>query len=277
MTSTRVLSSIVFFAVFLVGLFAPGFGWIPTAIAAAAAWMGAREFVRLGPTRPPAAQAALAEIAAVALVLDAHFASLHHAVAIVGLLVVLTIGAGVWIERPDVASLAGRVVAAPLYAALPLALIVNLIENPPVEGAGAYYVLFLIFVTWSSDIGAYFVGRRFGRRKLAPRLSPGKTIEGTAGGLALTFVVAIGLKLGWGAMGALFSWLDVIALAALFGVVGPIGDLAESRLKRAAGVKDSGQTMTGHGGMLDIIDSLLFATIVYAIYLALRSPAAGAS
>ncbi|MFN0119934.1 MAG: phosphatidate cytidylyltransferase, partial [Blastocatellia bacterium] len=116
-------------------------------------------------------------------------------------------------------------------------------------------------VIFAGDTGAYYVGRAFGRHKLAPRISPGKTIEGLAGGLlanALAVVISKytffpGLELSLG-----------IPLALAMGVLGVIGDLCESMLKRGAGAKDAGQIIPGHGGILDRLDSLLFnAPLLY--------------
>lgn len=123
-------------------------------------------------------------------------------------------------------------------------------------------------VIWAADVGAYFVGRAFGRRKLAPRVSPGKSWEGAFGGLAVVLVLAFAV-LAWvpdsGAMAALFPhWLadragigvTVFVLVAMV-ALSIIGDLYESLLKRARGVKDSGRLFPGHGGMLDRIDALV--------------------
>jgi phosphatidate cytidylyltransferase len=123
------------------------------------------------------------------------------------------------------------------------------------DSRGLSWLLLIIVVTWLSDTGAYLIGRATGHRPLIPRISPKKTVEGLAGGLAcaaLTAVIAnaaFGLDLPWPAM--LFVGL-VIA------VIGVFGDLAESLLKRQAGVKDSGTLIPGHGGMLDRLDALLF-------------------
>jgi phosphatidate cytidylyltransferase len=125
---------------------------------------------------------------------------------------------------------------------------------------GASWVLYLFLVVAAADVGAYFFGRRFGRTKLAPRVSPGKTREGLFGGLALVACVGIG--------GAF--WFDVslpglLALALVVAGVSVIGDLGISMLKRSAGLKDSGQLFPGHGGVLDRIDSLLAAIPVYVL------------
>ena len=121
---------------------------------------------------------------------------------------------------------------------------------------GAAWVLFAIAVSFGNDTGAYFAGRGFGRHKLYPAVSPGKTVEGGIGGLAAGLLVMFVGR-------ALFApWLtigDCLLVAIPAGIVGPIGDLVESLIKRASGVKDSGRLLPGHGGMLDRIDGLLFA------------------
>lgn len=125
--------------------------------------------------------------------------------------------------------------------------------------AGAAY-LWLAFVgTWASDTFAYFVGTYLGKHKLCPAISPGKTIEGAVGGMVGSILVII-------LLGKLFN-LPVhhsAIMGILVGIVAPIGDLVESAIKRFAGVKDSGNILPGHGGILDRFDSILFA--VPAIY-----------
>jgi phosphatidate cytidylyltransferase len=159
-----------------------------------------------------------------------------------------------------------------VYAPLPLALVAQLRGFP----GGDWWVVLLLSVTWMNDTGAYFAGRAFGRHKLLPRVSPKKTWEGFAGGmagsLAAAFVVrTIGQDLGrWqsilpSAKGfPALTVVDCLFLGLAAGILGPSGDLAESLLKRAFGVKDSGKILPGHGGILDRIDALLFtAPLVY--------------
>ena len=129
---------------------------------------------------------------------------------------------------------------------------------------GICWTILLLAVIWANDTVALAVGRKFGRTRFAPLLSPKKTNEGAAGGLIAGAVVAVILK------HFLFTNLPVvhiIAISALAGVFGQLGDLAESLLKRAAEVKDSSQLIPGHGGALDRMDSLLFAFPVLYIYL----------
>ncbi|WP_338011619.1 phosphatidate cytidylyltransferase [Desulforamulus aeronauticus] len=127
---------------------------------------------------------------------------------------------------------------------------------------GFVWLLLLLTATWASDTFAYFVGRVLGKHKLAPLLSPKKTIEGAVGGVigssltALAFVKLVPVLPLW----------PVVLLGALIGIASLLGDLVESALKRQAGVKDSGNIIPGHGGMLDRFDSLLFtAPLVYYV------------
>ncbi len=129
------------------------------------------------------------------------------------------------------------------------------------EVYGGVMLLYLLSLVWVADIGAYFGGRRFGRNKLAPAISPGKTREGVIGGLAANLVwmlVVYQLSLGWGL--DLLPFLLLGLATSLFSVA---GDLFESVLKREAGVKDSGKLLPGHGGVLDRIDSVIAATPIF--------------
>lgn len=124
-----------------------------------------------------------------------------------------------------------------------------------------WVVIGLVLTIKSSDIGAYATGRLVGRHKLIPWLSPGKTVEGFAGGIGLAALVGLLLALWSGAGGSTHRvppWLGLVG-GAILAVVGQFGDLAESLIKRSAGAKDSGNTLPGMGGILDVIDSLLFA------------------
>jgi phosphatidate cytidylyltransferase len=127
---------------------------------------------------------------------------------------------------------------------------------------GPAWTALAIAVAFANDTGAYFVGRAWGRHKIAPTLSPGKTVEGAVGGLAAGLTVTF--VAGWAFMPSL-SVTDRVAIGLIAGVVGPAGDLVESLIKRSAGVKDSGRSIPGHGGILDRIDALLF--VVAYVYL----------
>lgn len=134
---------------------------------------------------------------------------------------------------------------------------------------GPFLVTLLLLLVWGADIGGYFAGRAWGRHKLAPAISPGKTWEGVAGSVALALAAALllwGLAPGLGAPRPPLAWLVPVALVVVaFGIA---GDLFESLLKRQAGVKDSGRILPGHGGILDRVDALLAAAPVLAAGLA---------
>lgn len=131
-------------------------------------------------------------------------------------------------------------------------------------------LLLVLGLVWVADIAAYFAGNAFGRRRLAPSISPGKTWEGVAGALAATLVYAIlcalpGAPLAPIAQGA--TWAGYLAAAALLCGVSIVGDLFESALKRRAGAKDSGSLLPGHGGILDRVDSIMPTLPIAAVLL----------
>jgi len=135
---------------------------------------------------------------------------------------------------------------------------------------GSQYILFCMLLVWTADIGAYFSGRRFGKTKLAPHISPGKTREGVYGALVLSTIVAIAGAYYLGHRGLELIWVVIIALLTV--VYSVYGDLLESVFKRAAGVKDSGNILPGHGGVLDRIDSLLIAAPIMTAGLIVIQP-----
>jgi phosphatidate cytidylyltransferase len=136
--------------------------------------------------------------------------------------------------------------------------------GPWVSERGAWLVMFVLLATWAVDTGAYFIGKLYGSKKLAPRLSPGKTVEGSIAGFVSAVII--------GAVTAAVIRMPQphgLILGALIGIVGQIGDLAESALKREVGIKDFGSIVPGHGGILDRIDSLLFTGPVVFWYVAI--------
>lgn len=130
---------------------------------------------------------------------------------------------------------------------------------------GPALIVFLLLVTWLGDTGAYVAGKTLGRHKLAPAVSPNKTVEGLIGGLLLALLGAYAAKVSFLPM---LTPGDCVVLGLGLGAVGALGDLAESAMKRSAGVKDAGHLLIGHGGFLDRLDSLLFTAPAFYYYLA---------
>jgi len=138
----------------------------------------------------------------------------------------------------------------------------------PLRDANRHWLMFALLVNWVGDGGAYYVGRAFGRHKMAPRVSPQKSWEGAAASVATSVLIA-GAYLMYFVAG--IGAPRAIALAAAANVAGQLGDLAESAMKRGAGVKDSGELLPGHGGFLDRVDSTLFSLpAVYALVTCLK-------
>jgi len=130
-----------------------------------------------------------------------------------------------------------------------------------------YWLLYTLALSWVGDIGAYYVGRRFGRTRLAARVSPAKSWEGAAASLVVSVLFGTAF-LRWSL--PVVPTPAAVALSAIGNVAGQLGDLAESAVKRGAGVKDSGGILPGHGGMLDRVDSTLFVLPVVYLYVRLH-------
>lgn len=260
MLKTRVITALVLLAVFVpVTLFAPigGFGALIAFVLIFAAW----EWARL-------------------LKCQGHTAVVYAGVCALGLLLSLRLPNGAalgfykasaifWVAAAPYAMLRKPVLATGAWRRLLLlAGVVILIACwyalVAARIAGVAYVLSLLLVVWCADIGAYFAGKTFGRHKLAPAISPGKTWEGAFGGWLLVLALAV----AGGASGffapTVFSrlvadigWVRLVLVTTLLVVFSIVGDLFESLLKRQAGVKDSSGLLPGHGGVLDRIDALL--------------------
>lgn len=135
---------------------------------------------------------------------------------------------------------------------------------------GNWQIMAVMVLVWGADVGAYFSGRAFGKRKLAPKVSPGKSWEGVYGGLALSLVITT-------VVGFVRDWTVAQLLMGLFGAalivfVSVVGDLTESMFKRQSGIKDSSNLLPGHGGVLDRIDSLTAAIPIFAVLLWMAAP-----
>lgn len=262
MLKTRVATAVVLAVLLLAALFAlPPAGWLAFALAvgAAAAWEWAGLARAAAPFRLAYAAATVAAAAALAV-----FAGLPEGAARAPLLVPVyaaaalfwLFGATAWLWRLPQAPSAVLVLVLGWLVLIPTLLALVELRN-----AGPVLLLAIMVIVWIADIAAYFAGRAFGRHKLAPRVSPGKSWEGVAGAFAATSAYA----LAWRALGPdlLPALPPVLAHPAGFVVfvwiltaASILGDLLESALKRQAGLKDSSGLLPGHGGVLDRIDAL---------------------
>lgn len=169
-------------------------------------------------------------------------------------------------SAPPSGALAGVAVAC--YTALYLGVTgvcLGWLRALPEEAVGIRLVILFLVTIWTGDSGAYYVGRRLGRHKMSPVISPNKTWEGLAGGVVATIAATVVLN---ALLGLDLAWPDVAAIAAILAVAAPVGDLLESLFKRDTGVKDSSALLPGHGGLLDRTDSLVFAAPPVLAYVA---------
>jgi phosphatidate cytidylyltransferase len=192
----------------------------------------------------------------------------NDAAALYGVVLIIILGSMAWSLLQDdplhnASVRIGWLLGTPIYVGGTLSAVAMVRAFDP---TGAWVLLTMV-LAWGSDTSAYFVGRKYGKTKLAPRISPKKTLEGAAGGLAAAVVGAIIMSFFLPGIGL----LDAIALGVLGGAAGQAGDLMVSVLKRSSGVKDSGGILPGHGGILDRADALAFtgpATWAYGHFIA---------
>ncbi|CAN5360304.1 phosphatidate cytidylyltransferase [soil metagenome] len=155
------------------------------------------------------------------------------------------------------------------YIGIPMAAITKLYLTGAESRA---WLIFGMCVIWSTDSFALFVGKAMGRHKLSPKISPGKTVEGSIGGIGGALAAA---AVAWFVFGTHFraaGMVEFLLFTVIFSIIAQIGDLAESMLKRDVGVKDSGSALTGHGGFLDLMDAALFCAAPLLFYLQVFHP-----
>jgi phosphatidate cytidylyltransferase len=258
---TRIFTAAILACILLAGLFLLPPPWAVAAIGVVFT-MGAWEWSGFGSLRSVPLRAAYAALVALMLLLAWRWtADPGHLTPLLALASAWWVVALLWLalaparHHSSVALLCGIPVLVPAGVAVARLQVATTGFAP-----GPQIVLWLLMLVMAADIGAYFAGRTFGRRKLAPRVSPGKTCEGALGGLCLVALVA------WaGAVHFGLPPLAVVGFGCAVGIFSIIGDLTESMFKRAAGLKDSGALLPGHGGLLDRMDSVTAAAPLYAL------------
>ncbi len=168
-----------------------------------------------------------------------------------------------WADNQAIKALMGVLTLVPSFTAILLVRQVNFEQS---SFTGSWLICLMLGLVWAADVGGYVIGKPFGKHKLMPDVSPGKTLEGFGGGLlfVLLLVAAVAAGQGWPAhTGLWFAAAVILTLLSVF------GDLSESMFKRVAGLKDSGSIFPGHGGMLDRIDSLTATAPLFAIFVAM--------
>jgi phosphatidate cytidylyltransferase len=265
-TTTRVLVAAVGIPLAVVVIYLGS--WVLAVLVGALSVVSALEFYRLAEQKSiqplKALGAAISAIFVVVAAIDPSAGPDGAGFGTVMVLVTLVVGVvGIWsrgVAGQPLLAMSATLTGA-VYTGAMLSFALFLRHLPGNEGVwhGTALVFAPIVLTWASDTSAYFVGRAFGKRKLIPAVSPGKTVEGASGALAGAVVVAV----AYGYLLRQFdtygiSLLQAILLGVLISVAAQLGDLAESLLKRDAGVKDSGRLLPGHGGALDRFDSLFF-------------------
>ena len=268
---SRIITAVIFLPILIASILVPSLQPLFVVLTAAAMVLGLYEFYLLAAKKGIKADAAAGYLASVALFVIFYFATPNptqdrlDVQSLILILIILTVGTLVAATfrsasfEKMIASV-GTTILGVLYVVLLGGHLVAL-RTGFSQKLSAHLLSFFFLVLMGSDIGAYYVGRAIGKHKLAPKISPGKTWEGVAGG------VVAGLALATAAHFWFFQELPLkwaLPLAAVMTTLGILGDLTESALKRGAGAKDAAKILPGHGGVLDRLDSLLFnAPLLY--------------
>ena len=198
----------------------------------------------------------------IAILISAHYSGAERVLAILSLNIILAAVFSIFIYKTDpaVVEIIQKQVVGIVYIPLSLSFLVVIRH----QTGGMTWIFLLLAIIFAGDISAFYVGSYLGRHKLSPAISPGKTIEGALGGLAANLLM--------GVLGKIFffpavNWLPALSFFVLAGIAGQAGDLFESEMKRSSQIKDSGGLLPGHGGFLDRIDALLFASPVAYLFI----------
>ncbi len=258
MFKTRVISACVFVPLILLATYFGG--WLFTLLIAFVAVVGGYEFGNLLKAHGYRFSLPLYVISALCFIAFAYFAEGYNIIILALIFLLLAVHGFLFVLQRLTIEEAAVSFFGIYYVAFTMSTMVSMRIH--MEG-GLFLILLIFIIQWLTDSGAYLVGSNFGRHKLMPKISPKKSVEGAAGGVVVAVIAAVifnfifpVLPLGW-----------LIAVTVVASVLGQIGDLVESAFKRWAGVKDSGNLIPGHGGVLDRFDSLLFIAPFLYIFL----------
>lgn len=265
MLKTRIITAAVLLVAFAADLFLANFqvfALVLGFVVAGAAW----EWSRLCQVQNETMQtvfAALVGVLALVFLYIPYDESMMRWALLMGFLYWLTVPVGFYMtpKLERFSDMQAPLLALGVFVMIVAAIAIQYLRSHAPQ-ASSYLLLYALSIVWVMDIGAYFSGKRFGQNKLAPQISPGKTWEGVYGGLFATFLVMVVVLVS--AEFAEGNALKLILATTLAAAISVIGDLAESRIKRAADMKDSSQMLPGHGGVLDRIDGVLSAIPMFA-------------
>jgi phosphatidate cytidylyltransferase len=267
---TRIVTAVCLLAVVGLGFVFEAMRWAPILLVMLLGVACVSELAAMAARRGVVMAPRLAMVAVVAMVYLGWRGRAMEAMLVLGLVAVLALAER--LRRPALEGSwndAAATIGAATYVGLPLALLTALLVQ---SDASRLWLLWLLAMVWTTDTMALFVGRAFGRAKMAPRISPGKTWEGAAGGLLGALVPGVIFRVlapeTFGGVGT----IELLLVGLVFGTLTQVGDLVESLLKREAGVKDSGALLPGHGGALDRVDSILFVAVPFVCYLRVLHP-----
>jgi phosphatidate cytidylyltransferase len=266
----RLVTAAILLAVVLTGFLFESLRFVPVVVTALFAVMAIEELKHIFRRKGVILGERSAKVAVLFLILLAWRDSLDLGVHVIGITACVALAwrlgrnpvEGAW---RDVTA----TIAAVVYVGVPIALLTELYTA---TAMGRHWSLFFLAVIVMTDSGAYFIGRAFGRVHLFPHISPGKTMEGALGGLAAALIPVFLAQVVFPRILPEYGTIEMILLALFLSVLAQFGDLTESLLKRDAGVKDSGSALAGHGGVLDRLDSILFAGVPFCLIVRLLHP-----
>lgn len=251
---TAVVGILIFIPIVLIG------GWIFTLTTYVLATVGLFELTRMYDRKKALYYASLASLFLWLILMPTHnftiFVNKYTKIEFMAMFIVFLLAYTVMTKNKFTFEQAGFLLLASLYVGIGFSYLIEL------RNSGMNYLLYVLFTIWATDTGAYFFGRAFGRKKLWPLISPNKTIGGAIGGICMAVIVGIIFQYVYPFH---FSLFTVMIISVMISVVGQLGDLVASALKRHFRVKDAGTIFPGHGGILDRFDSLLFVLLVLSI------------